>query len=146
MQVDVVGSVNVDWVLRVADLPAPGETVMAAAATRLPGGKGANQAAAAARMGVATRLLGAVGDDEAGQWMRGQLAAVGVDVAGLAAVPGWPTGAAHIAVDARGENQIIVVPGANGALGPVVPEAGVVLAQNEVPAASVASAFAAAGE
>lgn len=143
MQVDVVGSVNVDLVLRVDDLPGPGETVMAVGFARMPGGKGANQAAAAARMGAATRLLGAVGDDEAGVWMREQLAQAGVDIAALVTQPGLPTGAAHIAVDARGENQIIVLPGANHALGPVTPLTGarVVLAQNEVPVESIASAF-----
>lgn len=144
MQVDVVGSVNVDLVLRVDDLPAPGETVMAVDFARMPGGKGANQAAAAARMEAATRLLAAVGDDEAGVWMREQLAQAGVDVSAVAPRPGLPTGAAHIAVDARGENQIIVLPGANHALGPVTPleDALVVLAQNEVPVESIASAFA----
>ncbi len=148
MRVDVVGSVNVDLVLRVADLPAPGETVIAQGMERLPGGKGANQAAAAARIGAATRLLGAVGDDEAGAWMRGQLASVGVDVSLLVTRPGQPTGVAQIAVDARGENQIIVLPGANRTLGPVTPapEARVVLAQNEVPVESVAAAFTAARE
>lgn len=144
MQVDVVGSVNVDLVLRVDDLPGPGETVMAVNFARMPGGKGANQAAAAARMGAATRLLGAVGDDEAGVWMREQLAQAGVDMTAVVTQPGLPTGAAHIAVDARGENQIIVLPGANHALGPVTPLPGarVVLAQNEVPVESIASAFA----
>jgi ribokinase len=93
--------------------------VIAQGMERLPGGKGANQAAAAARIGAATCLLGAVGDDEAGTWMRGKLVEVGVDVSPLVTRPGQPTGVAQIAVDARGENQIIVLPGANGTLGPV---------------------------
>lgn len=108
----VVGSVNVDLTASVARLPAPGETVLGGTLARTPGGKGANQAAAAARLGGQTRMIGCVGDDSDGQWMLEGLAAAGVDVSGV-----WlgsePTGTALITVDAQGENQIAVCQGAN---------------------------------
>ncbi|MCE7798019.1 ribokinase [Sphingobium sufflavum] len=143
MAVHVVGSINVDIIASVERLPSPGETILALRTERLPGGKGGNQAVAAARMGAATHMVGAVGDDEAGAWMRGQLAASGVEVGGVVAVPGAQTGTAFIAVDAHGENQIIVAPGANADLPAVEPLAsGVLLAQLEVPVATLAPLFA----
>ena len=78
MNVQVVGSINVDTILSVSALPGPGETVLASATQRLPGGKGANQAVAAARMGAAVRMQGAVGADGDGQWMRSVLTNEGI--------------------------------------------------------------------
>lgn len=147
MDVLVLGSVNVDTILSVAALPGPGETVLADGLVRLPGGKGANQAVAAIRMGAHVAMAGAVGDDGDGRWMRDILAREGIDIAAIAAVPGRPTGAAMIAVDRAGENQIIVAAGANADFTPaMLPPVGneVVLAQLEIPVATIAAAFAAA--
>ncbi|WP_375386021.1 ribokinase [uncultured Microbacterium sp.] len=108
----VVGSINVDLTASVARLPGAGETVLGGTLQRLPGGKGANQAAAAARLGGRVRMIGAVGDDSDGQWMLQSLRDAGVDTADV-----WlgesATGTALITVDAAGENQIVVCPGAN---------------------------------
>ncbi|KAA9108401.1 ribokinase [Microbacterium rhizomatis] len=108
----VVGSINVDLTASVARLPGAGETVLGGTLERLPGGKGANQAAAASRLGGAVRMVGAVGDDADGQWMLQSLRDAGVDTADV-----WlgatATGTALITVDAAGENQIVVCPGAN---------------------------------
>ena len=115
-QVLVVGSVNVDLVVRVARLPGPGETVTGGTFERHGGGKGANQAVAAARLGAWVRLVGAVGEDDLGSDSIELLAAEGIDVSGVARLAGVATGVALIVVDARGENQIAVASGANGAL------------------------------
>ncbi len=147
MAVRVLGSINIDVIARVDRLPRPGETVIASQTLRLPGGKGANQAVAAARMGASVALVAAIGDDEGGRWMLAGLEAAGVGVAGVAKLEGVPTGSAYITVDAKGENQIIVAPGANGvfeaALLPRASPENVVLAQLEVPVATLAAAFAA---
>ena len=150
MAVRVVGSVNVDIVASVERIPAPGETVLARSVERLAGGKGANQAAAAARMGAVTVMIGAVGDDEAGGWMRAQLADAGVNVDGIVPLAGAQTGTAYIAVDAEGENQIIVAAGANAQLdaraeAPGDALGGVLLAQLEVPLEALVPLFAGAG-
>lgn len=108
----VVGSINVDLTALVERIPSPGETVLGGTLSRQAGGKGANQAAAAARLGGRVRMIGAVGDDADGQWMRQSLADAGVDVTGVAVRPG-ATGTALITVDAEGENQIVVCAGAN---------------------------------
>ncbi len=113
--VAVVGSINLDLVAAVPRLPRPGETLTGAELERVPGGKGANQAVAAARLGADVRFLGAVGDDDFGEAALAELRAAGVDLAGLQVV-GEPTGIALILVDEAGENQIVVVPGANHAL------------------------------
>jgi ribokinase len=114
-RVVVVGSINVDLVLRLPRLPAPGETVLGGALTRQPGGKGANQAAAAAVAGARAYLVGAVGSAD-GQDSVAELAAAGVDVSWVRRVP-EPTGLAIVQVaDDTGENQIAVVPGANAAV------------------------------
>lgn len=113
-RVCVVGSVNTDTVFAVAALPAPGETVLAAAQSTHPGGKGANQAVAAARAGARVQFVGAVGDDDAGLLLRGHLHDNGVGTEGLTTMPG-PSGSAVITVDPSGENTIVVAPGANGA-------------------------------
>lgn len=108
----MVGSINVDITTRVKRLPAPGETVGGGAVVRIAGGKGANQAAAAARLGGRVRMIGAVGDDADGLWALERLAFAGVDVSGVKTTDA-ATGIALIAVDERGENQIVVCPGAN---------------------------------
>lgn len=116
-RVIVVGSVNLDLVYRVPHLPRPGETLLGSDLARLSGGKGGNQAHAAARVappGVAVAMVGCVGDDEAAVLLRGDLERAGVDVSGLRTVPG-PSGTALIAVDEAGENTIVVIPGANAA-------------------------------
>jgi len=113
-RVCVVGSVNLDTVFTVAALPAPGETVLASALTGYPGGKGSNQAVAAARAGARVQFVGAVGDDDAGLRLRRHLEGNGVGTSGLTTMPG-PSGSAVITVDPSGENTIVVAPGANGA-------------------------------
>ncbi|HYY32992.1 MAG TPA: ribokinase [Gaiellaceae bacterium] len=111
-RIAVVGSINLDLVARVIRLPRPGETLTDAELSRVPGGKGANQAVAAARLGADVRFTGAVGDDEFGELALAELRNAGVDLTGLQVVPN-PTGIALILVDDDGENQIVVVPGAN---------------------------------
>lgn len=113
MGVCVLGSINLDIVCRVADLPAPGETVSALGMTRYAGGKGANQAAASARWGAATKLIGAVGDDEAADFLLARLVEAGVDTSAIAREIGAPTGRGYINVSNAGENMIVVVGGAN---------------------------------
>jgi ribokinase len=147
----VVGSVNADLVVRVPRLPGPGETVTGGTFARHGGGKGANQAVAAARLGARTALVGAVGDDDLGREAVAELAVEGVDVGAVARLEGVATGVALIAVDEHGENQIAVASGANAALdGPSVERAmaelggGVVLLSLEVgDAALIAGARAA---
>ena len=143
LAVHIVGSINLDIITSLDHLPRPGETIIASGTARLPGGKGANQAVAAARMGAKTHMVGAVGEGDSGRWMRARLAADGIDVSGVAMLPGEDTGTAYIAVDCVGENHIIVVPGANARLGTVPPVTeGVLLAQLEVPVATLLPLFA----
>jgi ribokinase len=142
-RVIVVGSVNIDLVARVPHLPHPGETVTGGSYERHHGGKGGNQAVAAARLRRPTLFIGAVGDDTFETEARRALSSERVDVSMVASLPGQPTGVALILVDATGENEIAVVPGANGAieagyvrdslsrLGPLVGD--VLLVCNEVP-------------
>jgi ribokinase len=115
-RVIVVGSVNIDLVARVPHLPHPGETVTGGSYDRHQGGKGGNQAVAAARLRRPTLFIGAVGDDSFEQEARRALSSERVDVSMLASLPGQATGVALILVDATGENEIAVVPGANGAI------------------------------
>jgi ribokinase len=115
-RVIVVGSVNVDLVVATERLPGPGETVIGGRFAQHHGGKGGNQAVAAARLGATTSFIGAVGDDAYGPAARGALEAEGVDVRGLATLPGESTGVALIVVDAAGENSIAVAGGANAVL------------------------------
>ncbi len=110
----VFGSINVDLVVRVPSLPRPGETVLAPDYRAMAGGKGANQAVAAARAGTATRMVGCVGRDGFAPTALATLREAGVDVSGVAAVD-TPTGCAMICVDADGRNQIAVASGANRA-------------------------------
>src|SRR5580658_1781595 len=116
--VTVLGSLNTDISLLVPHLPGPGETVLAAApATFGAGGKGANQAVAAARLGAAVRMVGCVGEDEFGDRITAALRAEDIGLASVRAVPDCATGLALITVDAAGENMITVAPGANGQAG-----------------------------
>jgi ribokinase len=112
-RVIVVGSVNVDFIVRASGLPGPGETVTGGTFHRLGGGKGANQAVAAARAGATVTLIAAVGDDDLGRDALAELAAEGVDVSGCVRIPDEATGVALIVVDGNGENQIAVASGAN---------------------------------
>jgi ribokinase len=149
----VVGSINLDVVVEVERHPAPGETVVGGDRRELPGGKGANQAVAAARLGAAVAMVGRVGADAAGRRLRDGLAGEGVDVAHVREDAHAPTGMALIAVDGRGENTIVVSPGANARVGPddvhaareLLAGAAVTLVQHEVPPDAVRAAIAAAG-
>ncbi|MEZ5997213.1 MAG: ribokinase [Hyphomonas sp.] len=116
--ITVVGSINLDIVATGPDLPRPGETVTNARLARHPGGKGANQALAAKRLGANVQLVGAVGADEMATEALSLLQEGGVDLSNVAHINGETTGAALIAVSADGENQIVVCPGANNALRP----------------------------
>jgi len=115
----VVGSVNLDLVVRVDRLPAPGETVTGGRFERHHGGKGANQAVAAARLGASVAFIGATGADAFGTEVRDALVAEGVDIGGVVVLEEAATGVAMILVDLRGENSIAVASGANHALTPV---------------------------
>ena len=112
-EIVVVGSINLDISIPVGHLPAPGETVLGGDALWSPGGKGANQAVAAARLGRRVAMVGAVGDDTAGTDLLAGLRKDRIDVSGVAVLDGVPTGVATIAVDAAGENSIVVSSGAN---------------------------------
>lgn len=112
----VVGSANVDYTIAVSRLPRPGETVSNGTLVIAHGGKGANQAVAARRLGAAVRFVGCVGDDAAGAGIRAALAGEGIDATALTTMREAATGTAVIIVDAEGRNQIAVAPGANRAL------------------------------
>lgn len=111
----VLGSANVDLVVRTERLPGPGETIFGSEFTTVPGGKGVNQAVAASRAGGEVRFIGAVGTDSFGEQLRGALALEGIETSALQEFEG-ESGTAHITVQDSGENSIIVVPGANGRL------------------------------
>ena len=115
MTVVVFGSINMDLVVRTPRLPTPGETLTGHTFFTAPGGKGANQAVACARLGVPTRMVGRVGDDLFGEQLRASLRSFGVQDDGVLTTPG-PSGVALIAVDDTAENTIVIVPGANGAV------------------------------
>jgi ribokinase len=150
----VVGSLNMDLVFRVPRLPAPGETITGGPAETHPGGKGANQAVAAARLGAAVTMVGRVGDDEPGRRLRAALAAERVDVQHVLPTPGVGSGAAAVTVAAAGENTIVIVPGANAKLTPAdidshryaITSADVLVMQLETPMDAVARAARAARE
>jgi ribokinase len=145
----VVGSVNADLVVGVDRRPGAGETVLGSELATFPGGKGANQAVAAARLGASVAFLGRVGTDSFAGFLRGNLEREGVDVSQLLAEPG-PSGVALITVDPAGDNAIIVAPGANARLTPASVEAArplfeasaVVTAQLEIPLEAVTAAAA----
>jgi ribokinase len=141
-----VGSASVDLVLAVERIPSPGETVLATRQSRHPGGKGLNQAVAAARAGAATAFVGAVGSDEAGSFLAATMTEAGLDIGGLRRVD-EPTGMALITVAADGENAIVVAAGANGALTSLaadetaaIEHAAVVVIQLETPLSAVVEA------
>ena len=150
----VVGSANVDLIMRVPHLPAPGETVIGGTSSRAPGGKGANQAVAAARLGARSWFVGALGDDDLGAWTLEDLDRSGVDRS-LVATSSEPTGVAHIWIDDEGENAITVASGANAtldaatverALARIDVDRAVVLANLEIPDDAVAAAARAASD
>jgi ribokinase len=156
----VLGSLNMDISVTVPALPGPGATVLGGPAAFAPGGKGANQAVAAARLGQAAglrvRMVGCVGDDDFGRALRAALAAEGIDDQALRTVPGAPTGIAMITVDEAGENIITVSPGANhevggpeiaviGAPGAAPVSADVLVISAEVPVPAIRAALSEAG-
>ncbi|MEV0404676.1 ribokinase [Actinoallomurus sp. NPDC050550] len=149
----VVGSVNADLVVRVDRRPAAGETVLGSDLATYPGGKGANQAVAAARLGGRVAFLGRAGTDGQGVFLRDALREDGVDIAHLLTTPG-PSGVALITVDPDGDNSIIVSPGANGriteddvtAARPLIADASVVSLQLEIPLEAVLAAALAADD
>ena len=150
----VFGSANVDLTVRTARAPGPGETVLGDGFVQGGGGKGANQAVAAARMGATTRFVGRVGADPLGAELVDGLSAAGVDTRHVGAVAGVPTGVALIVVDGAADNRIVVVPGANATLDgrdldglrAALDGASVLLVQLEVPMVGVIAAARAARE
>jgi ribokinase len=153
----VVGSLNMDFVVSVEQLPAPGETVLGRNFQMIPGGKGANQAVAAAKLGassVAVRMVGRVGRDVFADHLKANLSAAGVDVNAVHAAKSAATGVALIAVDRTGQNSIVVASGANHelaagdveAMRPVFQGARLALFQLETPLDTVAAALALARE
>lgn len=148
-RIAVVGSINIDLVVRVPHFARPGETVLGETFEEVPGGKGANQAVAAARLGAEVMMIGRVGDDAFGRQLTTALRSVGVDVSHVLSTPRVPTGVAIVAVEASGENSIMVVPGANGQLTPedveqatsVIANADLLLVQLEVPIPTVLAAI-----
>lgn len=141
----VVGSLNLDLVARTPRLPGPGETVSGTSYDEFPGGKGLNQAVAAARAGAAVAMVGAVGSDHAGALLREVALAEGIDVSHVTTVDDIATGRAMISVDDRAENSIIVIPGANARVdASSIPAGRVVLVQLETTLEVVATALHAA--
>jgi ribokinase len=146
----VLGSLNMDISVSVGRLPGPGETILGGQAVIAPGGKGANQAVAAARLGADTAMAGCVGEDEFGGPILLALAAEGIALEGVRRVPGVATGLALITVDAAGENMITVAPGANGECGAAEADAalagppGLLVISAEIPPAAIAAALAGA--
>jgi ribokinase len=152
----VLGSLNMDISVTVAELPGPGATVLGGSAAFAPGGKGANQAVAAARLadvtgngaaGLTVAMVGCVGDDDFGRALRAGLRAEGVDDDGVRTVGPAPTGIAMITVDGAGENTITVAPGANREVGPAelaraaADGAGVLVISAEIPVDAVRAAL-----
>jgi ribokinase len=144
----ICGSINMDLVVRTAELPTPGQTRMAHSLEEVSGGKGANQAVAAARLGANVRILGCVGSDGFATTLKSNLAHESIDTTWIRSAPG-PSGVAIVAVDDAGENSIMVVPGANGLLTPpqinesieAIQSADWVVLQLEIPIASVKHAI-----
>lgn len=144
----VIGSINMDLVAQTPRIPVAGETLTGSSFATTPGGKGANQAVAAARLGASVAMLGMVGQDVFGTSLLNTLQNAGVNTESVARVDG-PSGIASIAVGAQGENSIIVIPGANAAVTPnvldqhiaLIRTAGIVLCQLELPMATVMHAL-----
>ncbi|HEX4125837.1 MAG TPA: ribokinase [Tepidisphaeraceae bacterium] len=148
----VIGSINMDLVVRTPRIPGPGETVIGQELNTIPGGKGANQAVAAAKLasaGTTVHMVGRVGDDDIGQRLLNGLSQYGVHTNHMTVTEGVASGAAMILVDDQGENTIVTAPGANGKLSPrdidaaeqLIASAAVVLLQLEVPIGTVAHAL-----
>lgn len=143
----VVGSINADLVVTLQRHPRPGETLLGRTLTVMPGGKGANQAVAAAKLQVPTTMIGAVGQDAYTGVALSGLRSAGVDTEAVQRV-GTTTGVAIVEVDDDGENTIVVIPGANSHVtaelvtdaGDLIADAGVLVVQGEIPAASTAAA------
>ena len=147
-RVIVIGSLNMDISVTVPSLPGPGMTVLGSAARFSPGGKGGNQAVAAARLGAEVRMVGCVGDDAFGRQLLADLQAEHVGTDHVRTVPGTPTGLAMIAVNSSAENLIIVAPGANHEVSPTDVAAArstptdVLVISAEIPVPAVRSALA----
>ena len=145
----VVGSLNMDLVVRAVRFPLPGETLSGSSFMTVPGGKGGNQAVAAARLGARVAMIGRVGADAYGGVLTAGLEAEGIDCSGVAVCAQTPTGVALIVVDDTSQNAIVVVPGSNGELSQadlvcheaVLAAADVVLCQLEVPHATIKTAL-----
>jgi ribokinase len=155
VRICVVGSINVDFFVRAPRLPAPGETVLGGTAATCAGGKGANQAVAAARMGAEVSFVGAVGDDGHGHELIRLLQSEGIDASRLAVREGVATGTGHVTVDERtGENTIIVASGANAtvsaagveAAAAVIAQADLLVLQLEIPMPAITRAMEIAGD
>lgn len=152
MRLTVLGSLNMDVSVTVPALPGPGATVLGGGAAYAPGGKGANQAVAAARLGAAVRMVGCVGDDDFGARLREALRDEGVADDGVRAVPEEPTGLAMITVDKAGENMITVAPGANREAGTAevaatgAEPADALVISAEIPVSTIRAALAAHGD
>jgi ribokinase len=152
----VIGSINMDLVLRVPRMPLPGETLTGGAFQTIPGGKGANQAVACARLsrgaasGQPVAMVGCLGDDAFGQTLRAALVADGIDVSHVTSLPGVASGIASILVDATGQNSIVIAGGANDLLSPahidaalpLISRASIVVLQLESPPETVRYAIA----
>ncbi|MEK7677811.1 MAG: ribokinase [Verrucomicrobiota bacterium] len=144
----VIGSLNADFVINLARFPVPGETVVGQDFKVFPGGKGANQAYGAARLGGHVSMIGQVGNDAQAEWLKNNLASAGVDVSHVDRDAGVSSGVATITIDAEGQNQIVIVPGANGTFGveqlershELISSAGLVLLQLEIPLLTVEAA------
>ena len=145
----VIGSLNMDLVVQTQKAPAAGETRAASAFTTIPGGKGANQALAAARLGGQVAMVGRVGEDTFGAQLINGLTAEGIDASQVRRLPGVSSGVALIVVEASGENRILIVPGANGQLTPadvedvseLISQAGCLVLQFEIPLPTVQHAI-----
>src|SRR5262245_6907350 len=153
-QIVVVGSLNADYVINLSRFPLPGETVTGSNLTIYPGGKGANQAFAAARLGGSVSMVGKLGNDRTADELKKNLESVGVDTAYLQRDASISSGMALISIDRQGQNQVIVVPGANGTFGveqlascrELISSARIVMLQLEIPMATVLAAARIAGE
>lgn len=145
-KVVVVGSLNMDLVARAQRLPRAGETLPGESFFTVPGGKGANQAVAVARLGGSVAMIGNVGDDDYGRQLHRALYVEGIDCQGVSTCPGVSSGIALITVDAASQNCIVIIPGGNGLLTPqavqrfdaLLQAAEVIICQLEVPAETVA--------
>jgi ribokinase len=148
VKIAVVGSLNMDFVIQVPRFPHPGETLTGHDFHNVPGGKGANQAIAASRLGAQVSMVGRVGNDAFGQRLQSALEDDGVDTEHVSVDQHRPTGIAAILVEGSGENRIVVVPGANGALTPedvqkaasTIAHSDILLLQLEVPLPAIVRA------